>query len=223
MQKSIYLDKHTFNFELNFLKKNEFGVLAFRYDRGDSSIRFSFSIPFILGFYFSYIGKFAPQWEKNLPYKDWSRELSLRYFNWTLYFNLWTNPDGYQRSWRRFSLDFLDILFGQTKCKKYLREGPYEDTFAMPERKYDITVSVWEYVYTRRRLPFWSRAIRRIDLDCAEGIPFPGKGENSWDLGDDFSYSMSCPSASPENAKIIWRKSILRDRLKNGGENWSPQ
>lgn len=49
-----------------------------------------------------------------------------------------------------------------------------------------------------------------------QGIPFPGKGENSWDCGDDAYYGFG--GATIESAVA----DIIADTLKRRGNNWRP-
>lgn len=53
-----------------------------------------------------------------------------------------------------------------------------------------------------------------------EQIPVPGKGENSWDCGEDATYAFSCMADSVEDGIASLVRSILVRRRKYGGRNW---
>jgi hypothetical protein len=53
-------------------------------------------------------------------------------------------------------------------------------------------------------------------------IPFPGKGENSWDCGEDATHSMTCNATNEQEAVAKLVASVLNDRYRHGGKNWRP-
>jgi hypothetical protein len=62
-----------------------------------------------------------------------------------------------------------------------------------------------------------------VDLDMKrDPVPFPGKGENSWDCGEDASYGFGCAAETLEEGIGKFVASKLRDRGRNGGRGWTP-
>lgn len=66
---------------------------------------------------------------------------------------------------------------------------------------------------TQERTDYW------IEMDHP-GIPFPGKGENSWDCGDDATYGFGGASIESAIARIL--EDTKKTRLRHGGTNWRP-
>lgn len=54
-------------------------------------------------------------------------------------------------------------------------------------------------------------------------VPFPGKGENSWDCGEDAIMGAGADEPTPEAAVASVVKSALRNRRRYGGEGWKPE
>jgi hypothetical protein len=65
--------------------------------------------------------------------------------------------------------------------------------------------------------------MRRANLDIERGVPTPGKGENSWDCGQDATYGLTCPASTVEEALASLRASVMRDRERYGGKDWKPE
>lgn len=59
-----------------------------------------------------------------------------------------------------------------------------------------------------------------IDMEKGEQVPFPGKGENSYDCGMDGAFGMSCRASSIEEGVGHLVGSVMRDRKRYGGTNW---
>jgi hypothetical protein len=116
----------------------------------------------------------------------------------------------------------LDTFFlGRSKCTQEILETR-EVEIPMPEKSYKATANLVLYTWTRPR--WFKKQIKRVDIKIPEGIPFEGKGENSWDCGHDATYGITtgeCHSI-PEGVGMLVG-SVLRDRVKNGGYgdwNW---
>ena len=62
------------------------------------------------------------------------------------------------------------------------------------------TISIGRLSRFRSRVPFglWHEDSLRLELKIANPPHRAGKGENSWDCGDDATYGMSCPYEGPE-------------------------
>lgn len=142
-----------------------------------------------------------------------------------LWFTLWGDPDSWTRRLPWWSagvhLDFRDFLFGRAAYSKRVLSVT-ETVVPMPERAYPCTVTLEESTWTR---PRWF-PLRRLfaEVDVPGGIVHPGKGENSYDIDDDATYSLSCGASTVEEAVAAMVKSVMRDRRRHGGSvNWQPR
>lgn len=114
----------------------------------------------------------------------------------------------------------LDFLLGEHQFSE--RELLTESAVVrMPEREYPVTVRLTEAIWKRPR-SLWPLRINRAHIECESGIPIPGKGENSWDCGDDATYSLTCPAATVEDAVESLRVIIVERRARYGGAGWLP-
>jgi hypothetical protein len=120
--------------------------------------------------------------------------------------------------WRHGSFHPLDTLLGRTNCEKKVLEER-QVLVPMPERAYPATAKLMEYAWKRPRW-FATKRMKRVEIEIPGGIPHAGKGENSWDCGDDATFGITtgeCRSI-PEGVGILVGD-CLRTRVKNGG--WS--
>lgn len=142
-----------------------------------------------------------------------------------LRWNLWT-PDSMWSSetprWRNGSFSWSDALFGQVDYSGEDIET-VDVLVPMPEGTYAGTVKVFESTWRRRRFPFLRQTMRRTEISVPDGIPFPGKGENAWDMDDSATYSLTSPAKTPDEAVGALVASVLRDRRRYGGRNWQPE
>jgi hypothetical protein len=132
------------------------------------------------------------------------------------------NSMGKDRGWYRCA-HLLDLLLGRAKYQA----GAPEVTsvlIPMPERAYRATVSLQNDSW---KSPLWFRRIIRrahIEMEPGEQIPVPGKGENSWDCGEDAIYGFTTPARDVAAAIAAVCESALRDRARyGGGVNWVPK
>jgi DNA (cytosine-5)-methyltransferase 1 len=82
----------------------------------------------------------------------------------------------------------------------------------MPEGKYPAVAKVERCTWKRPR--WFGRTEIRAWLDIPKGIPHAGKGENSWDCGDDGLFGIG--GASIDDAIENARRSVLRSRERYG-------
>jgi hypothetical protein len=114
-----------------------------------------------------------------------------------------------------------DAFWGRAKYSETpIYEG--EAVLEMPEGSYPVKVRLVESVWKRPRKP-WADRMRRANLDIERGVPTPGKGENSWDCGQDATYGLTCPASTVEEALASLRASVMRDRERYGGKDWKPE
>ena len=120
--------------------------------------------------------------------------------------------------WRCGSFDLADSVLGRREMR-WETVSTQIVSIPMPERTYEATIEIRDHVSWRKRLPFWTKRLRCADVEIPSGIGFPGKGENSWDCGDDATYGMSCGAETVEEAigKVV--ASVMRDRMRYGGSH----
>lgn len=195
-------------------------------------IKFSFAIPFLLALYVTiYGGPFSWAARKLLPEYTWEngqdREVSLRVFSGAIWWEVWrdnmagTGPR--TKRWRHGNFNPLDFFLGRQKYSE--RDVSITSAVVpMPERSYPCTVRLFESTWKRPRWPFPQQRIR-ADVDCkANPIPFPGKGENSWDCGQDATYSLTTQASTVEEGIAAMVETVMRSRRRHGGSvNWKPE
>lgn len=85
----------------------------------------------------------------------------------------------------------------------------------MPEGSYDAEVELREDRWER---PRWrTLRLRRASVNVPQGIPHAGKGENSWDCGEDRLWGWSGPAENIEDAIAKTVQSVLRSRRRYDG------
>jgi hypothetical protein len=155
------------------------------------------------------------------PDDDTQYELGLKIHSSSVWLMLFSNPDEWNRSdpWYRkqHSLNLTDLILGRQQCRlEKLEEQPVQ--IPMPEGVYS-GVAVHERRTWRR--PRWFQEVRdSIWITVEKGVPFPGKGENSWDCGMDGLVSAGIDGVNVEKAIGHFVGSVLESRRKYGGKNW---
>ena len=217
------------------LGRFRFGV-SLRTD--DEGVHIHFSLPVLGSLYLSLegfllIGRLQPKEYQETTYaalapgywRSKDRKFLFEVNDWTIRFKPW----GPSMEWRSkdpwwvsgVHLNIPDFLFGHCKYSdRTMSTTPV--VIGMPEKAYAGTVKMFESTWQRARWP-WPRRMVRAEVDVPGGVPFPGKGENSWDCGEDATYSMTCPAKTVEEAIAAMVESTLRDRRRHGGSvNWRP-
>lgn len=121
--------------------------------------------------------------------------------------------------WRCGNWHPIDSILGKQKHSKEVIEGPVAVEIPMPEGGYPATVAIELCRWKRPRWPWPSVELKRADVDIPGGIGVPGKGENSWDCGDDAIYRSSFPANSVEAAIGSVVGDVLRTRKRYGGSH----
>ena len=134
-----------------------------------------------------------------------------------LYWNIWKTDYGWHNKmprWQDGSFNFADFFLGKNSYStKVLEEKDIE--VKMPEGTYN---GIGKLVEARWKRPRWfENKIFRAELDIPEGIPIPGKGENSYDCGPDATYGMTCPADTIHHGVNELIKSCINTRLKRCG------
>jgi hypothetical protein len=118
----------------------------------------------------------------------------------------------------RWSVDLRDAIFGRSVVEKRDAETSQVEVL-MPEGRYPATVTVERWRWKRPRWP-WARWYWRASIDIPGGIGVAGKGENSWDCGDDatFGCTFAVRDDKPSAGAVAhdMAGSVMRGREKYG-------
>lgn len=130
----------------------------------------------------------------------------------------WVRQDEWRRSdrwWRKQCvLHVVDWLIGKMRYTA-TEEKPVQVFVPMPEGCYRATAKLRHAV--RRRRWYWPVDYQHTyDIDVPGGIPFAGKGENSYDCGDDGLFGISGDFPTIEKAIAAVVESVLRSRRRHG-------
>jgi hypothetical protein len=144
------------------------------------------------------------------------RNLGVSVHDGSVWLDLWTGDGDWHRNrpWHRNTvcLNVTDWVIGRPRC--VMTKGPKCPVLVpMPEGCYEATCTeerwVWTYRFgfKRERVAYW--------VEIPNGIPFQGKGENSWDCGDDGLFGAGS-DGSPEKAVGHVVATVLRSRKRYG-------
>lgn len=148
------------------------------------------------------------------------REINVYFYRGTLYWRFWTDTMSWSSTtpkWRHGSFDFVNFVLGREACEHHVLEAR-DVTVPMPERAYAASAKLEQWTWKRPR--WFAKTIKRVSIEIPGGIPFPGKGDNSWDCGDDATFSITtgtCNSIAEGVGVLVG--SVLRDRIRHGGWN----
>lgn len=215
-----------------------FWALQFDVGAGDSDDGLSLWVAFgLLSFHFTVEGilprrfiEWGRQRALKTPYLGyefmaWPRSIGISFFEQTIWFEIWNGDFGWDRrqpKWMSFIFSPVDFLLGKRKyASKNLLASPALVDAPMPEATYPVEVMLTEDSWKRPRWP-WPMVRRRADVKCLRPIPIPGKGENSWDCGEDAIYATGCAATTVDEALAALKDSVLKTRERYGGKNWKP-
>lgn len=177
-----------------------------------------------LGIFWSWSPPFS--WKRRVPwsgkYNEIEREIALSWHGGILWWSFLCPTMGSSRDRFHRAFHVSDWLLGRPRYSRQVLED------GIPV---SITVGQWDgdgpYTGTAQRIHSeWQRRFsttRRDDFEVSmepPGLPFPGKGENSWDCGDDGIYGFG--GASLESAIERAVTHVKRDRERYGGPSWRP-
>lgn len=123
--------------------------------------------------------------------------------------------------WRSFSFRFVDALLGTARTTREVLDDR-QVVIPMPEGAYPARAKLERVELRRPRWPGVER-FTRVEIDLGGiGIPFPGKGENSYDCDDDATYARTAPAESIEQAIGELVADVLGLRRRRGWPKDSP-
>jgi hypothetical protein len=155
---------------------------------------------------------------KAIHYEDlWltdERECKVSIHDW----KIWVTPWGRKMEWhtrdpwwvRGFTIEPAKLLGQQVADSRIV--GRQDVIVPMPEGTYKATATTEEWIRGRR---FWfKRRSSSVWLEIPKGIPHAGKGENSWDCGDDGLFGIGGDTVEDAIGRAV--ASVLRDRRRYG-------
>ena len=135
------------------------------------------------------------------------------WWSWAENDNEWRNDDPW---WRRGNWRPAKTIFGPTTHSEKIIETR-RVTIPMPEGDYFGTATLLRWTNGRKRNPLKKVGYSvRIEFDDGWAIPFSGKGENSWDCGEDAVYASTMPCDSIGDGVLRVVTSVLRTRQRRG-------
>jgi hypothetical protein len=186
----------------------------FELDGCESGINWSFAFP-PLSLYFGLEGVLSHDWMyKNFKYED--REIYVAIHDWTIWWSFWRDGNGWsskESKWRVGSFHIDNLFLGKMTYKRQVL-SEHNVMIPMPEGQYPATIKLCEDSWSRPR--WFTKRVRRADVNLQIPIPFPGKGENSWDCGDDAIHGMTTGARNVEDAIAAVVKSVLKSRRRHG-------
>ena len=209
-----------FKTEVNWRSRN--CVFELGFDQEDGHITLTWAIPpLFLHFGFAWPRKLLPTGGK---YGGDVNVVRFAIHSGAIWWQFWRDDMGWSSDipkWRDGNFNPTDFLFGRQKYSAVEVEAR-PITIDMPERAYPGTAKSMRATWQRPRA-WLSSTIMRAEIDVPGGVPAPGKGENSWDCGEDASYSMTCQASTIAEGVETFRQSVLRDRRRYGGKDWIPE
>ncbi len=146
------------------------------------------------------------------------REVEVAIHNGAIWWHLWTDPNEWSSrtpKWRHGNFNFLNFFLGRHQYESRVIEER-DVLVPMPEGTYSAKATLEECTWSRPR--WFSKRMKRVIFEIPDGIPHAGKGENSWDCGDDATYGLTTGECSsiPEGIGMLVG-SCLRTRVQHGG------
>lgn len=150
------------------------------------------------------------------------RSIGVRFFDGKLWWSLWEDRHEWRHSdpkWMSGSFDFVKALLGDTDYSRRVIEER-DVMIPMPEKSYPAKAKLEVATWIRSRWPWgpFSKRGTYVQIDIPGGIGIPGKGENSWDCGDDALFGLSTKARTIEDGIGHVVASALSTRRKYG---WS--
>lgn len=144
--------------------------------------------------------------------------LGVSVHDWRVWWRLLTPVDSWSSKtprWREGNWDVLKTLLGDVEYSSRVL-STCSVLVPMPEGAYPGTVTLTEDSWSRPRWP--TTKLRRAKIDVPKGVPHMGKGENSWDCGQDATYGLSTTARTVDEAVSKFVASVLRSRARYDGD-----
>lgn len=211
---------NTFQIEWSFGRRVSGFSLTADLQRGERELIFHIGFPKVFSLFLIMQGTWIPG--SNGRVEDLDRTIGITTFHDTAYLHLWSDRTGWGKD-RTYSFCPPDFILGRYKSEIEENEDWFEIQVDMPEATYQGKARRITQTWTRKRFTFIKKSKRYIEFEFENGIPIPGKGENSWDMGDDAIMGTSVSANSIEEAVEMVKADAIRRRERYGGRNWKPE
>jgi hypothetical protein len=149
------------------------------------------------------------------------RRIEVYFFQWAIWYSVWVGSfASWSRSypwcrwWRQGNINILDLLGGKWTHTHEVLQSDIPIIIPMPEGSYKAVASFERRTWKR---PRWFATTRLYtDVKVPKGIPFAGKGENSWDCGDDGLFGYGVEGHDIPKAIAHGVESVLKSRKRYG-------
>lgn len=233
----LYFFRQTYHLEWHLFARHCGLRLSFAdFAISDHAVQLHFGIPFVLSVW---LQDKSAKWPRRLPGVRWdssnanfdsgSREFSISFHHASLWWMIWAHCDKHRDTWRNSSFNFSRLIFGDFDFEEtVLNESPLEDwdieSVILPEGRYHASCKHIRRVW---RWPRWYRAVEDtfFKIEVERGVPIPGKGENSWDQGDDAIYAITLSADDIKTrygALSAFADRVLSARCKYANLDWQP-
>lgn len=146
------------------------------------------------------------------------RQCEFSFSDWTLRVTPWgkTMEWGARDPWwvRGLRLDLKQFVLGRQDCAVETLRSDIPVVIPMPEGNYRGIARVERRTWTRPRWFGFSRVSTWIDVP--NGVPHSGKGENSWDCGDDGIWGCGVDADDVPKAIGHYVESVMKNRKRYG-------
>lgn len=147
------------------------------------------------------------------------REIGIAIVEEYIWVDLWKDPmmsKSVDPWWWHISINLADILLGKVRYEKVAVDAG-ECEIDMPEGRYPATFKLVHQTWRRPRWPFVRRQ-KSVWFEIPYGLPFEGKGENSWDIGMDATFGTGQPYDGEHIHTLCDRVALsnLEERQKHG-------
>lgn len=209
---------------------------------GSDEYQIAFHVGLYYGIYLSFQGFFMKFFKKYFNKWDSARQIRFSFSreDYAINWGLWVDPHRWSNKipkWRSGHFSFKNVYKGKHTCKweELKREQFTINNFS--EKTYHAEV------IQKKRIDSYSRFYIKDDVNIVYEIEFgfydeegkwvgdpilhEGKGENSWDQGEDGTWSISFGTHYKfNNCQEALEKAVQdcqKTRVKYGGENWIPE
>lgn len=227
-ERTIEIELDLFNRQAQWVLGLHAGPVLGRDD--DERVMLHVALPLLGQVFLSFRGPPVPAMKEGHEF-----EARFSFVDPTLVASLTAHGDG-SGGWRRddpwwkrgVQLDLVELVFGRQETFTKKRSLGWVDV-PMLEGTYKAKVYRVTYTHVRPRWPFLTRHalydFRRFKgPNGGKSIPFPGKGDNSWDCGMDGLFGISVPiRGSLQDAVGYVVGKVLETRVERAGEaSWTP-